>query len=123
MERHRAAYIFRQTLVMLGCCAAILMWSAATSRADAIYNYRPEGGYVSTPKIAIAIAEIILKSIYGDQTINAERPLSAKLTSGGIWIVQGSFKRQPGTYQIGGGVAEIWISKSDGRILRVSHGE
>jgi len=58
---------------------------------------------------------------YGEKTIDEERPLMAELHDG-IWVVEGTFKC-PGGEHCKGGVAVIEISKDDGRILRVSHGE
>ena len=112
----------RAALSVALSCALFATSLAAVVRADEPYSYKPAGGFVANAQIAVSIGEIILKSIYGDGTINAERPLTAKLTSDGTWIVRGSWKPQEKGHRVGG-VAEIWISKSAGRISRVSHGE
>ena len=97
--------------------------TVATPASAKPYNYKPAGGYVSKPEVAIAIGEIVLKSIYGDRVISNEEPLTARLTADGVWIVRGSMKPAPRGAIRMGGVAEIWIAKSDGRIVRVLHGE
>ena len=106
----------------LGLCLSAVLLLVASAKADDQYNYRPEGGYVSRRETAIAIGEVILKSIYGKRMIDAEKPLKATLSPDGVWLIEGSGRLIPGILQKGG-VAEIWISKSDGRILRVLHGE
>jgi hypothetical protein len=123
MKLRRARRIRGPALLVLSCwCVCSATPCVAAAQTGDIYNYKPEGGYVNKSEIAIAIANIILNSIYSERIIIAEQPLIAKLNPNDIWVVTGSFKQRPGTY-ISGGVAEIWISKSDGRILRVSHGE
>ncbi|HTM82239.1 NTF2 fold immunity protein [Asticcacaulis sp.] len=81
------------------------------------HTYKPPGGYVQSADVAIAIAEVILESIYGEKQIKSEKPLTATLTKEGIWVVKGTLKKNHK-----GGVAEIWISKEDGTIVNVTHG-
>jgi hypothetical protein len=98
--------------------AAIAMFVAATPcAAGEEANYAPKGGYVRDARTAVAIAEAILNSVYGEQQIAGEKPLQAK-RSGDVWRVSGAL---PPGYK--GGVAEIWISKRSGRILHLSHGK
>jgi hypothetical protein len=66
---------------------------------------------------AIRVAEAALIPIYGQKLIESERPFTAKLT-GTTWYVAGHL---PEGWD--GGVAEIWIDKRNGRILRVTHGK
>ena len=68
-------------------------------------------------KTAIAIAVAVWTPIYGEKTIASEKPYTAKLADG-KWTVTGSL---PKGYV--GGVAIAVISKSNGRVLRVSHGK
>jgi hypothetical protein len=78
---------------------------------------RPQAGFIPDQATAISVAEAILTPIYGREQIESERPFSAQL-NGNTWKVEGHLA--PG---VDGGVAEVWIDKRDGRILRVSHGK
>jgi len=80
------------------------------------HNYVPKDGYVPTEDVAIKIAIAILEPICGAAQIASEKPYHATLTNG-IWTVTGSL---PG-HKVGG-VAIAEIAKSDGRVIRVSHG-
>ena len=77
----------------------------------------PKAGAVPDEVTAVRVAEAILIPIYGRTTVEGERPFTAKLT-GNVWKVTGSL--QPG---VDGGVAEVWMDRRDGRILRVTHGK
>jgi hypothetical protein len=66
---------------------------------------------------AIRVAEAALIPIYGKKQIESERPFTAKLT-GTTWFV---FGHLPEGWV--GGVAEIWIDKRDGHVLRYMHGK
>ena len=66
---------------------------------------------------AIRVAEAALIPVYGRKQIESERPFTAKLT-GTTWFV---FGHLPGGWD--GGVAEIWIDKRDGHVLRYIHGK
>jgi len=78
-------------------------------------HYVPERGFVPDEKTAIRIAEAVWLPIYGKHIYN-ERPFRARLV-GDIWHVTGYLPPN-----LLGGVAEVEISKADGKILRVSHG-
>ena len=78
-------------------------------------NYKPEDGYVQDEETAIKIAEAIWLPIYGKH-IYDEKPFIAKLKND-VWTVTGTLSDG-----MLGGVAEIDISKQDGKILRVIHG-
>jgi len=86
-----------------------------------VFSYKPKDGYVPNEATAIKIAEAVLVPIYGEDVINAEKPLKVELKDG-VWIVKGVL-RCPGGQNCLGGVAIIEIAKDDGRILRVSHGK
>lgn len=81
------------------------------------HNVRPPRGLVPDARTAIAIAVAIWTPIYGEKVIAAEKPYVATLEHG-QWTVRGSL---PEGWM--GGVAIAVISKSDGRVLRVSHGK
>ncbi len=80
------------------------------------HYYIPKAGFVPDEATAIRIAEAVWLPIYG-KDIYEEKPFIVGLRDG-VWTVTGSL---PGGRK--GGVAEVEISKEDGRILRVSHGE
>lgn len=80
-------------------------------------SYMPEGGFVPNAATAKRIAEAIWLPIYGKSVLN-ERPFKARLTSKGVWVVEGSLPKD-----MLGGVAYIEISRRDGRILEVTHGK
>ncbi len=82
-------------------------------------EYYPKEGFVPDAKTAVKIAEVILNSIYGEKTINAEKPLVAKLNKDStIWTVSGSLPKNSL-----GGVATIQIQKSDCKIIFLEHGK
>lgn len=84
------------------------------------YSYKPKEGYVASAETAIQIAMAILVPIYGKKAIDDEKPLTAVLKDG-VWIVTGTLNCP--IAQCLGGVAEIEISKEDGKILKVIHGQ
>ena len=75
-------------------------------------------GFVPDEKTAITIAEAVLLPIYGD-SINRKKPFVAKFNEEeGYWEVRGTLPDN-----MLGGVPEIRINKSDGRVLYVNHGK
>ena len=100
---------------------AVRSASAQAPTPEVKHSYVPPNGFVPDSLTAVRIAEAVLRPIYVAEVLDAERPLRATL-SGNTWTVEGSTPRvSPGTDYIGG-VAVVEISKTDGRILRVSHG-
>jgi hypothetical protein len=101
--------------------AALFVTSALAFLASPLFaqehNYRPVEGLVPDAKTAITIAVAVWTPIYGDKQIASEKPYVATL-AGGKWTVTGSL---PEGWL--GGTAIAVISKSDGQVLRVSHGE
>lgn len=81
------------------------------------HSYKPKEGFVPDAKTAIQVAEAVLIPIYGEAQIVSERPFKAELT-GKTWHVEGSLP-----VGASGGVAEVWISKNDCKVLRVTHGK
>lgn len=77
----------------------------------------PPDGVIRDGLVAAKVAEIYLTSVYGKDQIEKQRPLVADL-SGGIWTIRGT---PPSKGRSFGGVAEIEIAKTDGRVLRMSH--
>lgn len=93
--------------------ATVLFWGAASSSE---HSYVPPNGFVPDENTAIRIAEAVLSPIYGEKRVSQERPFTATLKNG-VWTVEGHL---PSGYNLGG-VAEVQISKVDGRVLRVTH--
>jgi len=81
-------------------------------------SYVPPNGFVPDPATAARIAGAVWIPIYGADQIAKEKPFKARL-KGDVWTVTGK-DLSPDTV---GGVAEAEISKRDGRILRVIHGQ
>ena len=74
-------------------------------------------GYVPDELTAKKIAEAIWLPIYGDDVLK-QKPYKVQLIKDSIWIVEGTLKPN-----YSGGVAYIEIRKSDGTILKVTHGK
>ena len=81
------------------------------------HNYIPKDGCVPTAEVAIKIAVAVWEPIYGADKIAGEKPFRATLT-GDVWTVESSMPKQ---FNLGG-VAVAEISKTDGRVIRISHG-
>lgn len=105
----------RKTIVPVAFC--IVAVSVILAAASQKHSYVPPKGFVPDEKTASRIAEAVWSPIYGEEMIQSEKPFVASLRSG-VWTVQGSLPK--GWV---GGVAIAEIAKSDGRILRVSHGK
>jgi NTF2 fold immunity protein len=82
----------------------------------------PEQGFVPDAVTAIRIADAVLIPIYGDDAVASQRPLVASLV-GETWYVSGTLPKPSSGTVVVGGVAHVEISKYDGRILRVAHGQ
>ena len=82
-------------------------------------NLNPDpykNGYIYNETTAIAMAEVVLVPIYGDEILN-EKPFKAVLKNDSIWVVEGTLS---GINKVGG-TAYIEINKYDGRILELTH--
>lgn len=78
---------------------------------------------------ALSIAEPALIKVYGKRQIDYERPLTATLEHG-IWSVGGTLccpdSKRHRNCEVGscvGGVAELKLWQSDGKVLSISHGK
>ena len=96
---------------------AFVLLSAAIHAGETEHSVKPEHGLVPNAKTAIAIAIAVWTPIYGEATLEDEKPFTAKLANG-VWSVRGSLSKG-----WKGGVAEAEISQKNGEILRVSHGK
>jgi hypothetical protein len=100
-------------------CCTFLISALAFGQRDA-----PKRGYVPDSATAVKIAEAVLIPVYGEKQIESERPFTAKLKDN-VWTVCGTLNCPDGkggtTTRCNGGVAEVQISKIDGRILSLIH--
>jgi hypothetical protein len=91
-------------------------------------GFTPKEGFVPNDSTAIRIAEAVWLPIYGKK-IYEETPFKAKLIDNKIWIVEGTLpgtknQKKDGKVHISvGGVVHAEIQKSDGKILKVIHGQ
>jgi hypothetical protein len=104
------------SIVLLTALSVILLSMVASPQSRETYT--PPNGFVPDAATAMRIAEAVWIPIYGEAHIAAQKPFKASL-KGDVWTVTG--KDLPP--QSPGGVAEADISKRDGRILRVIHGQ
>lgn len=80
------------------------------------HRFEPAAGVVPDEATAVKIAVAVWEPIYGAKNIARQKPYRAKLIDG-VWTVEGTLPKKRV-----GGVALVEISKSDGRILRITHG-
>jgi hypothetical protein len=90
---------------------------AQANQTKVEHSYLPQNGFVPDEATAVAIAEAVWIPIYGKKTIQREKPIKAVL-KGNVWVVTGTFNYVGAN----GGVALAEISKSDAKIIRVTHG-
>jgi len=103
-------------IAVIGLLATLLAVAHAQDSSD---NYKPAQGYVPDAATAIRIAVAVWVPIYGENVIDLEKPYIATL-KGDVWTVVGTFHCKGNCV---GGVALAEISKQNGTILRVIHGE
>lgn len=84
---------------------------------DSGHSYVPKDGFVPDEEMAIKVGELIAKKIYGESRIEAQKPYQVRL-GGDTWKVSGTL---PPNFL--GGTFEVYLSKSDGKIIRVTHGK
>jgi hypothetical protein len=120
--------------VLLSIAASVLLQSCGSVAADgepifkvenfeyvrsADDNFVPKSGYVDKPEVAVGIAEAVAFGFYGRSEIEKQRPYLVKRLSD-RWVIQGSWLYGS---NVKGGVFEIEVASSDGKILRMMHGE
>src|SRR5271156_591451 len=85
-----------------------------------------KNSFVPDANTAVRVAEAVLTPVFGKKQIESERPFTAQL-EGEKWIVSGTLSCPDGkgrrTTSCVGGVAGVEISKSDARILSMTHGK
>ena len=107
------------TFVILLVLSFMTVVAAAEYRE---HNVKPAAGYVPDEETAIKIAVAVWTPIYGREKIEREKPYTAVLENG-IWHISGSLHKGRDGGRVVGGVAEVEIDKTDGRIIRISHGK
>lgn len=93
------------------------------------FSIKKENNYVPNSKTAIKIAEAVWLPIFGENIYN-KMPFVVELIDSSIWHVHGTLPysriivNENGDTTINvvvGGVPEIYINKSDGKIIDVYH--
>jgi NTF2 fold immunity protein len=115
MLKFLCCVIFFASLFNLNCVGASEKNIMKQIQGDR--GYTPKEGFLPTKEVALAIAEILLVEVYGNQAIQAQKPFSATLSEN-IWNIEGKFS---GGKFDKGGVARIKLSKLDGRVLYLMH--
>lgn len=80
------------------------------------HSFVPDAGFVPDVDTAVAIAVAVAARIYGKDRIEQQKPFLASL-NGDTWTVVGSVQADRL-----GGAFEVQLSKTDGRVIRVTHG-
>ena len=104
-------------LIIIFSLILLLYANAVYTAETQKHTYRPENGYVPDQETAIKIAVAVWTPIYGKKQIEKELPYKAILKNG-IWYVSGSLPKNSL-----GDVAEAEVSKENGCIIRISHGQ
>jgi NTF2 fold immunity protein of polymorphic toxin system component len=81
-------------------------------------SVKPKNGFVPNAETAVKIAEAVLIPVYGEATVNQERPFKAS-RQGDVWRVTGTLNC--GAPQCTGGTAVVRISETSGEILFMGH--
>lgn len=110
-----------KTRVYLGLMCALALNAACRMNTEQ-HSYVPPDGCVPDHITAETIAEAVLIPIYGKDNIDSQKPFHTTL-EGGVWHVSGTLPKRTDGMEYVGGVAGIEIAKSDGRIVRITHGE
>ncbi len=92
-----------------------LDWSLKNAKPP-YKTIHPKNGFVPDESTAVKIGEAVAIAQYGEKQISKEMPFEARLR-GGIWTVVGTLHPQ-GAF---GGTAVIQLSKTDGRIVFMTH--
>lgn len=133
LRRSSAGLLLASTLCLAGCTSKEPTPTESSSerptvasvpeperRSQSVYDPErgviPSTGFVPDEAAAIAVAEAILMPIYGVREIEDERPIKAYLSPEGIWLVEGWLPPD-----VDGGVAQIWLRKSNAEVIRVTH--
>ena len=89
------------------------------SEIDPFNVYSNQDGIIPDAKSAVDIAKIILNYYYyEDGTFNNEKPFNVELVNNRVWYIYGSLPKD-----CVGGVVQMSIQKSDGKVLSIFHGK
>lgn len=100
----------------LGATAIFLIAQAEPARDQRqTPKYWKKEGAVRTAAVAIGIGDAIGRDYYGHEQIDQQLPLTAKLRKG-VWQVRGTLPKG-----MVGGVLEVDVQKSDGKVVRLTH--
>ena len=116
-ETQKGINMKTRSLIILACLLTLSLSYGSTEKHSAT----PAKGFVPDKETAITIAIAVWTPIYGKKQIEKQKPYRAKLIDG-VWFVQGTLNHSKKEIKVGG-VAMAEISKTDGRIIRVSHGK
>ncbi|MFC0130977.1 hypothetical protein CR105_05165 [Massilia eurypsychrophila] len=111
---------FKYLLIALQLFLVTATWVSAQEslkQSDSTPGYVPKEGFIPDRRTAIAVAIAVLIPIYGEEEVRENRPFVATL-KGGKWTVTGSLPKN-----MVGGVPEVQLSKSNGKILKISAGK
>ena len=107
-------------LIFLLCIVSILfagniiqfIWNSSQLFSDAVPN----------EETALLIAEAVLGSVYGEDTLYTKPYSGTYDRIRNAWIITGNLPEPTEGQLINGGVPEIVIGKRDGKILKMYHG-
>jgi len=77
---------------------------------------------IPNERTAQAVAEAVLIPIYGNLEIQKQKPFKVILEKD-VWRISGILPEGRDGEVVIGGTAEILISKKDGRVIEITHGE
>ena len=110
MKKH----LITGTIIIAVLIGGITLFSVFASNK----GYVPNDGFIPNEETAIKIAEVIWIPIYGED-VKTKKPFIAEYNAKeNCWEVRGTLPTN-----MRGGVPEIKIDKSDGKILYVNHGK
>ncbi|WP_036879364.1 NTF2 fold immunity protein [Xylanibacter oryzae] len=87
------------------------------SEIDPFNVYSNQNGLIPNAKAAVDIAKIIF-NYCENGAFNNEKPFNVELVNNRVWYIYGSLPK--GSY---GGVVQMSIQKSDGKVLSIFHGK
>jgi hypothetical protein len=97
------------------CCALVVVTSSALAAEN--FGPRVEGTTIGSD-MAIEIARAAAVARYGEMHIRGEEPLTARLNQRGNWVVSGTIPEEAM-----GGVVEVEVAASGGKVLQIVHGQ
>lgn len=114
--------MLKNKLLVASCVVASFLVLVAFSQDGDLDTYVPKNGYVPDKATAVQIAHAVLVPVCGKDVIDRELPFDAHLEKG-HWVVMGTHWKGPEGTIFVGGVAEVWIDKKSGAIVRMTHGK